>query len=137
MDIENDKILEAFWCLFDSADEKNYSVLYYVDKIDVYENSTGGSSTVVISNDRIGKIEVFKVKEKLPRFWFESRKYKITYIVRVEVHNTDKGVDFYATIDGEKAIKLKDRILKLIQDSREKREIERYNALEEMLCAQK
>lgn len=86
--IDNHKVLQAFWIMFNSTKEKQRSTLIFGDKILIYANKDEGIGP-------IGKIQVTtRTIEEETKWWLKPKEKVITYI-NGYVRHIPTGKRFY------------------------------------------
>lgn len=128
---QDEKILKAFWCMYNTALEKGYSIFYGSQCIKIFSNQKEGSGLI----GRI-KFQVEKSKEQNGRniLGFKKNKIVSSEYIYLTVINTKNSEHFYGGFNGEKVDKIKNKIIKEIQLNKEKEKEASNKALDELIC---
>lgn len=132
MDTEKDKkVLQAFWCMYNSAKKKKRNISYYSDAIYIYANGKEGTG-------RIGelKLEIREEELVLKKYLFGLKKIEIIEeeVIYVSVTNTQKNETFYGSFEGEEVKNIKEKLLFEIELNTIRENKASEKALNDLIC---
>lgn len=122
---KDEKALQAFWCMYNSAQENNYSVSTHFNGIYIY-------SGIAPSQYKIGEL-YFRTSTEITKgkFFWSKKIEKDVYEVHGYINNVNRNKSFYFSFyTPDKVEEIKNKIIEIINKADE-------DALNEMLCDNK